>query len=139
MILVQSFVFFKQKTSYDMRISDWSSDLCSSDLDPVARHRRTDAADAADVQRSGLAAFAASPAAAMIVAAKGVAAETAGSDVPAGEAATQPGKPGVDFKMPLAAQPEAPLVETLKTGPAKMTAEAAKIGRAHVCTPVTNA
>src|SRR3546814_6940254 len=24
--------FFKQKTSYDMRISDWSSDLCSSDL-----------------------------------------------------------------------------------------------------------
>src|SRR3546814_12759153 len=63
----------------------------------------------------------------MIVAAKGVAAETAGSDVPAGEAATQPGKPGVDFKMPLAAQPEAPLVETLKTGPAKMTAEAATV------------
>src|SRR3546814_4355367 len=25
--------FFKQKTSYDMRISDWSSDVCSSDLD----------------------------------------------------------------------------------------------------------
>src|SRR3546814_9720949 len=24
--------FFKQKTSYEMRISDWSSDLCSSDL-----------------------------------------------------------------------------------------------------------
>src|SRR3546814_7950249 len=24
--------FFKQKTSYDMRISDWSSDVCSSDL-----------------------------------------------------------------------------------------------------------
>src|SRR3546814_17161189 len=63
----------------------------------------------------------------MIVAAKGVAAETAGSDVPAGEAATQPGKPGVDFKMPLAAQPEAPLVEPLKTGPAKMTAEAATV------------
>src|SRR3546814_9240760 len=27
--------FFKQKTSYDMRISDWSSDVCSSDLYPV--------------------------------------------------------------------------------------------------------
>src|SRR3546814_2626574 len=24
--------FFKQKTAYDMRISDWSSDVCSSDL-----------------------------------------------------------------------------------------------------------
>src|SRR3546814_9852509 len=26
------FFFFKQTTSYDMRISDWSSDVCSSDL-----------------------------------------------------------------------------------------------------------
>src|SRR3546814_1484306 len=26
------FCFFKQKTAYDMRISDWSSDVCSSDL-----------------------------------------------------------------------------------------------------------
>src|SRR3546814_6375033 len=25
--------FFKQKTAYDMRISDWSSDVCSSDLE----------------------------------------------------------------------------------------------------------
>src|SRR3546814_6369483 len=31
------FFFFKQKTAYEMRISDWSSDVCSSDLDePVA-------------------------------------------------------------------------------------------------------
>src|SRR3546814_5297098 len=28
------FFFFKQKTAYEMRISDWSSDVCSSDLDP---------------------------------------------------------------------------------------------------------
>src|SRR3546814_5910466 len=27
------FVFCKQKTAYEMRISDWSSDVCSSDLD----------------------------------------------------------------------------------------------------------
>src|SRR3546814_3699523 len=27
------FFFFKQKTAYEMRISDWSSDVCSSDLD----------------------------------------------------------------------------------------------------------
>src|SRR3546814_5971133 len=28
--------FFKQKTAYEMRISDWSSDVCSSDLNSVA-------------------------------------------------------------------------------------------------------
>src|SRR3546814_1593017 len=30
-------VFFKQKTAYEMRISDWSSDVCSSDLKDVFR------------------------------------------------------------------------------------------------------
>src|SRR3546814_2277792 len=30
------FFFFKQKTAYEMRISDWSSDVCSSDLTPRA-------------------------------------------------------------------------------------------------------
>src|SRR3546814_4172626 len=41
--LVCSFVillfifFFKQKTAYEVRISDWSSDVCSSDLPPAAR------------------------------------------------------------------------------------------------------
>src|SRR3546814_12842757 len=29
--------FFKQKTAYEMRISDWSSDVCSSDLDEMVR------------------------------------------------------------------------------------------------------
>src|SRR3546814_9629747 len=29
------FFFFKQKTAYEMRISDWSSDVCSSDLNDV--------------------------------------------------------------------------------------------------------
>src|SRR3546814_2402014 len=33
------FVFFKQKTAYEMRISDWSSDVCSSDL--ALRHVHT--------------------------------------------------------------------------------------------------
>src|SRR3546814_3634 len=41
------FFFCKQKTSYDMRISDWISDVCSSDLSArslhcACRHRRTD-------------------------------------------------------------------------------------------------
>src|SRR3546814_10787240 len=31
------FFFFKQKTAYEMRISDWSSDVCSSDLQPRGR------------------------------------------------------------------------------------------------------
>src|SRR3546814_20190282 len=40
-----SFCFFKQKTAYDMRISDWSSDVCSSDLLDQAQvvHQRVDA------------------------------------------------------------------------------------------------
>src|SRR3546814_2276476 len=59
--------FFKQKTAYDVRISDWSSDVCSSDLDAgaveprlpvepgrvggklVRRHRVVDLADVAAV------------------------------------------------------------------------------------------
>src|SRR3546814_3088085 len=32
MSLLYFFFFFKQKTAYEMRISDWSSDVCSSDL-----------------------------------------------------------------------------------------------------------
>src|SRR3546814_14477599 len=37
--MVVCFFFFKQKTAYEMRISDWSSDVCSSDL----RRGRSDA------------------------------------------------------------------------------------------------
>src|SRR3546814_15789369 len=32
-VFMYCFFFFKQKTAYEMRISDWSSDVCSSDLD----------------------------------------------------------------------------------------------------------
>src|SRR3546814_5276378 len=44
------FFFFKQKTAYEMRISDWSSDVCSSDLEielrevDRAHHQRRKAA-----------------------------------------------------------------------------------------------
>src|SRR3546814_2739183 len=34
-------VFFKQKTAYEMRISDWSSDVCSSHLFAVAVRNRS--------------------------------------------------------------------------------------------------
>src|SRR3546814_1590212 len=33
------FFFFKQKTAYEMRISDWSSDVCSSDLSSLMPNR----------------------------------------------------------------------------------------------------
>src|SRR3546814_7150889 len=33
--------FFKQKTAYELRISDWSSDVCSSDLPGLARVSQT--------------------------------------------------------------------------------------------------
>src|SRR3546814_4880586 len=32
LFILKFFFFFKQKTAYEMRISDWSSDVCSSDL-----------------------------------------------------------------------------------------------------------
>src|SRR3546814_7150712 len=35
-LVVYVFFFFKQKTAYEMRISDWSSDVCSADLRAVA-------------------------------------------------------------------------------------------------------
>src|SRR3546814_8318692 len=52
-----SFFFFKQKTAYEMRISDWSSDVCSSDLrlfaprHPAGRDDRCEGGDAAKPRR----------------------------------------------------------------------------------------
>src|SRR3546814_6505933 len=47
---MQFIFFFKQKTAYEMRISDWSSDVCSSDLVGVAMGSGTDVArESADV------------------------------------------------------------------------------------------
>src|SRR3546814_4118086 len=43
------FFFFKQKTAYEMRISDWSSDVCSSDLRHGAVGERTKRAAAVEV------------------------------------------------------------------------------------------
>src|SRR3546814_8371967 len=43
------FFFFKQKTAYEMRISDWSSDVCSSDLTGDGNQRECTDACAAGV------------------------------------------------------------------------------------------
>src|SRR3546814_2350606 len=40
LICLPVFFFFKQKTAYEMRISDWSSDVCSSDLTSSNWRRR---------------------------------------------------------------------------------------------------
>src|SRR3546814_10519308 len=46
------FFFFKQKTAYEMRISDWSSDVCSSDLRVQTRYpARNLLADSAPADR----------------------------------------------------------------------------------------
>src|SRR3546814_5438143 len=54
---ISFFFFFKQKTAYEMRISDWSSDVCSSDLNPFVRHRAAGRPDEAGngVEGGGLA------------------------------------------------------------------------------------
>src|SRR3546814_4396714 len=46
-LVVLLFFFFKQKTAYEMRISDWSSDVCSSDL-----HRQPGGQPAPEPRRS---------------------------------------------------------------------------------------
>src|SRR3546814_11734693 len=46
--------FFKQKTAYEMRISDWSSDVCSSDLPPVVARSGYCAPDRSGCNSSGV-------------------------------------------------------------------------------------
>src|SRR3546814_9673873 len=49
------FFFFKQKTAYEMRISDWSSDVCSSDLVALLLehgHHGIGVADGVDLARA---------------------------------------------------------------------------------------
>src|SRR3546814_3937649 len=41
------FFFFKQKTAYEMRISDWSSDVCSSDLNGIVGQEKISGTDSA--------------------------------------------------------------------------------------------
>src|SRR3546814_7892698 len=48
-LFILIFFFFKQKTAYEMRISDWSSDVCSSDLVLQLSIRAKDEADVAQV------------------------------------------------------------------------------------------
>src|SRR3546814_8704759 len=44
-MVCEGLFFFKQKTAYEMRISDWSSDVCSSDLDRLRHAERAQLLD----------------------------------------------------------------------------------------------
>src|SRR3546814_6669004 len=48
------FLFFKQKTAYEMRISDWSSDVCSSDLVVLPLVQHAGGVDVAAVHAEGV-------------------------------------------------------------------------------------
>src|SRR3546814_4140921 len=48
------FFFFKQKTAYEMRISDWSSDVCSSDLARRVAQPRHDGEQAGEGAGGGI-------------------------------------------------------------------------------------
>src|SRR3546814_5490717 len=102
--------FFKQKTAYEMRISDWSSDVCSSDLFGLARRF----APRHKPDRSG----------------EGVAL----MDGPA----TDRGEARLFAGIELGGTK---CICTLAAGPDDVRDQQtiAMIGRAHVCTPVTNA
>src|SRR3546814_12487320 len=52
-LFIDFFFFFKQKTAYEMRISDWSSDVCSSDLFRLDEAAAVKLGDASVRQRAG--------------------------------------------------------------------------------------
>src|SRR3546814_2090587 len=111
------FFFFKQKTEYEMRISDWSSDVCSSDLitlDWLKEHLDGDFS-VADV----------------VATLNRIGHEVEGVENPAEKLA------GFRVAKVLTAEkhPQADKLQVLTVD----TGDGAESGRAHVRTPVTNA
>src|SRR3546814_3774665 len=109
-MLCAVFFFFKQKTAYEMRISDWSSDVCSSDL-----HRRRPRAPQLEELRREPARAARPP-------------HRRRRDAAGGR------------RLPrlLHAPGRQPVHQFRRDGPVGGYPAAGEIGRAHVC-PVTNA
>src|SRR3546814_5257886 len=52
LLLLVCFFFFKQKTAYEMRISDWSSDVCSSDLEAAIAALPEEIAGLPEIERT---------------------------------------------------------------------------------------
>src|SRR3546814_10861603 len=128
--MVYLFFFFKQKTAYEMRISDWSSDVCSSDLQAldliksIAAQTNLLSVNAnIEAHRSGDAGRG------FTVVAREIKSLAVDSNLTAVEIDSQLAlinKTAADFPA------RASLVEQLATG-------VGQIGRATVSTPVTNA
>src|SRR3546814_3441091 len=128
------FFFFKQKTAYEMRISDWSSDVCSSDLSlfrqpairrPGLRSRRTasHASAVSDVAPTYVGVAASSS---MVV-----------SGSPFDTMAAMPRSPvTLTTVRDMSRKWLTPRIRPMPSGGTQNMAQ--KLGRAHVRTPVTN-
>src|SRR3546814_1619477 len=148
-----SFFFFKQKTAYEMRISDCSSDVCSSDLHRETADQPDDREPLALSYRSYLFVPADSPrklARAAESGADAVILDLEDAVAPANKAAARTGAArfltqpapmarfvrvnGLTTKLT-----EDDVAATAAAGPDGYVLPKCEIGRAHVCTPVTNA
>src|SRR3546814_8162162 len=145
-----AFFLFKQKTPYDMRISDWSSDVCSSDLlrvalrpprDFIARAFTAETERAAVGQRKKVRVRPLDHAQAVLGQAQvGDHARVEQADGVAGDGVAEAGEELLGHRR---AADDTPTFEhaDLEAGGCEIrrTDQAVEIGRAHVCTPVTNA
>src|SRR3546814_5025714 len=123
------FFFFKQKTAYELRISDWSSDVCSSDLftGQVGANGQREALSPTDILAGGFGQGA------------GEAADTVSRYLIERAEQYQP----VDW-MPTGIEVEIACLDAVHVrSPSKLTTmttgRARTMGRAHDCTPITTA
>src|SRR3546814_8868092 len=121
------FFFFKQKTAYEMRISDWSSDVCSSDLPQIPFTRPgVDRVSGADKVEVGIAAHDIP-----LVRKVGDATRRAKATI------SVEGRRGIEDAV--ARLIEGWRVDRVFKRSAAVRPVTLQIGRAHVWTPVTNA
>src|SRR3546814_6822314 len=130
------FFFFKQKTAYEMRISGWSSDVCSSDLTVEGNMPRKRKPSASVAGRKGaVAACAATPSSAMATKQKArLPACSFQLRMPCSTSSRGRRTP-LRKKRRMIAAVDTPCA----TGTAAPRTGSRQIGRAHVSTPVTNA
>src|SRR3546814_3627664 len=114
--IVVACFFFKQKTAYEMRISDWSSDVCSSDLGQRGMPEPTTQFTQHLPGEAG-----------------GGGTGRTGAGVPAGQRGMP--EPTTQFTQHCGSGCGCDIV----VGAIGMAGGRSEIGRAHVCTPVTNA
>src|SRR3546814_5707250 len=132
------FFFFKQKTAYEMRISDWSSDVCSSDL--VVKIVHDALVEMLGAHASDLAIDVTPPAVVMMVGLQGSGKTTTTAKIAKRLSDRERKKvmmASLDVARPAAQEQLAVLgtqanVATLPIVPGQQPVEIARIGRAHV-------